>query len=128
MRTWRPQIASVFAALFIGGVSLNYAVGKPEIQTLPTIDILQLIVTGMCMAAVLISVVSLLRGPRYDAQKSGDSIATAMRRIVIVRTPVPARRSARRLSTRLGLPHVELDSIYHQPGWAPLPADEFRAG
>jgi adenylate kinase family enzyme len=26
----------------------------------------------------------------------------------------------------LGLPFVELDSIFHQPGWAPLPAGEFR--
>jgi len=31
------------------------------------------------------------------------------------------------LATRLGVPHVELDSIYHQPGWTPLPRDTFRA-
>ncbi len=24
------------------------------------------------------------------------------------------------------MPFVELDSIFHQPGWAPLPAEEFR--
>jgi adenylate kinase family enzyme len=50
-----------------------------------------------------------------------------MRRIVIVGCTGSGKTTlARRLSTRLGLPHVELDSIYHQPGWAPLPADEFR--
>ena len=26
----------------------------------------------------------------------------------------------------LGAPHVELDSIYHQPGWTPLGDEEFR--
>jgi adenylate kinase family enzyme len=31
------------------------------------------------------------------------------------------------LATRQGLPYVELDSIFHQPGWTPLPRDEFRA-
>ncbi len=31
------------------------------------------------------------------------------------------------LARALGSPHVELDSIYHQPDWTPLPDDEFRA-
>ncbi len=34
---------------------------------------------------------------------------------------------ARRLSRVLGLPHLELDSVFHQPGWEPLPDPEFRA-
>jgi adenylate kinase family enzyme len=34
---------------------------------------------------------------------------------------------ARLLSRRLNLEHLELDSIYHQPGWTPLPDDEFKA-
>lgn len=34
---------------------------------------------------------------------------------------------ARRLAARLGAPHVELDAIYHQPGWQELPPAEFRA-
>lgn len=33
---------------------------------------------------------------------------------------------ARRLAASLGVPHLELDSVYHQPGWEPLPEDEFR--
>ena len=34
---------------------------------------------------------------------------------------------ARRISAALGVPHVELDGVYHQPGWTPLPDDEFLA-
>ena len=34
---------------------------------------------------------------------------------------------ARALANRLGIPHLELDSIFHQPGWEPRSDDEFRA-
>jgi adenylate kinase family enzyme len=34
---------------------------------------------------------------------------------------------ARAVAGRLAAPYLELDSIYHQPGWTPLPDDEFRA-
>jgi len=34
---------------------------------------------------------------------------------------------ARTIAGRIGAPHVELDSIYHQRGWTPLPDDEFRS-
>ncbi len=31
------------------------------------------------------------------------------------------------LAQRLSLPHLELDSIYHQPGWQSLSSEEFRS-
>jgi adenylate kinase family enzyme len=31
------------------------------------------------------------------------------------------------VARRLGCRHVELDAIFHQPGWQPLPTEEFRA-
>jgi adenylate kinase family enzyme len=34
---------------------------------------------------------------------------------------------ARRLSERLAVPYIELDALFHQPGWQPAPRDEFRA-
>ncbi len=34
---------------------------------------------------------------------------------------------ARALAYRLGAEHVELDAIFHRPGWTPLPLAEFRA-
>jgi adenylate kinase family enzyme len=33
---------------------------------------------------------------------------------------------ARELASSLGVPHLELDSVFHQPGWEPLPEEEFR--
>jgi adenylate kinase family enzyme len=33
----------------------------------------------------------------------------------------------RRLAVALGVPFVELDSIFHLPGWQELPPEEFRA-
>ncbi|HEX6147283.1 MAG TPA: adenylate kinase [Acidimicrobiia bacterium] len=33
---------------------------------------------------------------------------------------------ARAISDRLGIPHLELDAIYHQPGWSARPEAEMR--
>ena len=33
---------------------------------------------------------------------------------------------ARSLAGALGVPHIELDAIFHQPGWTPLDDDTFR--
>jgi adenylate kinase family enzyme len=49
-----------------------------------------------------------------------------VQRVVIVGNSGSGKSTfARQLATRLGVPHIELDAIYHQPGWAPLPASEF---
>lgn len=34
---------------------------------------------------------------------------------------------AAELGRRIAAPHLELDSVFHQPGWEPLPVEEFRA-
>ena len=34
---------------------------------------------------------------------------------------------AKALATSLGVPHLELDSVFHQPGWEPLDRETFRA-
>ena len=33
---------------------------------------------------------------------------------------------AKAISVALGIPHLELDSVFHQPGWVELPTGEFR--
>jgi len=33
---------------------------------------------------------------------------------------------ARRVAARCGLPHLELDGLFHQPGWTPLETEEFQ--
>jgi len=33
---------------------------------------------------------------------------------------------AKRIAAQLQVPHLELDSIFHLPGWQGLSADEFR--
>lgn len=50
-----------------------------------------------------------------------------MRRVSIVGNSGSGKSTlARALAERLDVVHVELDAIYHQPGWTPLPIDEFR--
>jgi len=50
-----------------------------------------------------------------------------MRRISVVGSSASGKTSASRaIEERLGLARLELDSVYHQPDWTPLPDDEFR--
>ena len=53
---------------------------------------------------------------------------SAMQRVWVVGNSGSGKTTlAGALASRLGAPHVELDSIYHQPGWTPLPDEEFRS-
>jgi adenylate kinase family enzyme len=48
------------------------------------------------------------------------------RRIVIRGTSGSGKTTlARRICTVTGMPHVELDGVFHQPGWQPLSDDAF---
>lgn len=51
-----------------------------------------------------------------------------MHRIVVVGNSGSGKTTfSKKLSLKLAFPYLELDSIYHQAGWEPLPEDEFRA-
>jgi adenylate kinase family enzyme len=50
-----------------------------------------------------------------------------MRRIWVVGSSGSGKSTcARAISERTGLPWVQLDAVFHQPNWTPLPAPEFR--
>lgn len=50
-----------------------------------------------------------------------------MRRVSVVGNSGSGKsRLATALADELSVPYVELDSIFHQPAWEPLPVDEFR--
>ena len=50
-----------------------------------------------------------------------------VRRVSVVGSPGSGKSTlARELASTLGLPHLELDSVFHQPHWEPLPTDEFQ--
>lgn len=50
-----------------------------------------------------------------------------MRRVSVVGVSGSGKSTlGRELAARLAVPYVELDAIFHQPGWTPLPEDEFR--
>lgn len=51
-----------------------------------------------------------------------------VRRVAVVGNPGSGKTTfATALGRRLDVPHIELDSIFHQPGWVPLPEVEFRS-
>jgi adenylate kinase family enzyme len=51
-----------------------------------------------------------------------------MRRISVVGCSGSGKTTfARALAGALGVPHLELDSVFHQADWQPLPREEFRA-
>jgi len=50
-----------------------------------------------------------------------------MQRISVVGSSGSGKTTiARAIAKTLGYPHLELDSVYHQPDWVPLPDAEFR--
>ena len=57
----------------------------------------------------------------------GRRDAVSMRRVSVVGISGARKTTlARRLAAALEVPHVELDAIFHQPGWTELPVEEFR--
>lgn len=67
----------------------------------------------------------------YECRRCGCRgvrlVSERVRRVWVVGTTGSGKsRLARELAGAIGARCVELDAIYHQPGWTPLPADEFR--
>jgi adenylate kinase family enzyme len=58
---------------------------------------------------------------------AGSRIIARVRRVSVVGNSGSGKTTfAAELARRIGAPHLELDSVFHQPDWEPLPAEEFR--
>jgi adenylate kinase family enzyme len=54
-------------------------------------------------------------------------VSVPMQRVSMVGTSGAGKSTlGKALAARIGGDFLELDSVYHQPGWVPLPRDEFR--
>jgi adenylate kinase family enzyme len=54
-------------------------------------------------------------------------VSVPMRRVSVVGTSGSGKSTlGKALARRLGADFLELDSVFHQPGWVPLPDEDFR--
>jgi adenylate kinase family enzyme len=66
--------------------------------------------------------------PESAGSRGEDLVADTwrVRRISVVGNSGSGKTTiARGVATALGVPHLELDAVFHQPGWQPLDTDEF---
>lgn len=67
------------------------------------------------------------RGNLLAAERISVLACAPVHRVSVVGTSGSGKSTlARELAATLGVPHLELDAVNHQPGWVPLPADDFR--
>ena len=66
MRNRRQVVSSVVAPVFIGLVGLYNVASKPRFEAFHTVDVIQLIATGMCFGAALGVLVSFFLGRRSN--------------------------------------------------------------
>jgi len=62
----RRRVVPFWVPLLFGLTSLSAEIGKPSLQAVRTVDIVQLLVTGMCLGAALVMFVWFLRDRRGD--------------------------------------------------------------
>ncbi len=60
------------------------------------------------------------------SRRPGRAYDPRMRRVVIVGNSASGKTTlARALAARLGVAHIELDALFHGPGWTPTPPQQF---
>jgi hypothetical protein len=57
-------IGPIFAPVFTGAIGLFNLMGKPRFQTFHSVDVVQLIASGMCFGVGLAALFLMIRGPR----------------------------------------------------------------
>lgn len=67
-------------------------------------------------------------GPGLDQSPPAATDNCLVRRVSVVGVSGSGKTTlAAQIARGLGVPCLELDSVFHQPGWQPLAAEEFRA-
>jgi hypothetical protein len=56
--------SAVFIPIIIGSVGLMNLMHQPRFETYRTVDVVQLLGTGLCYGVALVALIVLLRGPR----------------------------------------------------------------
>jgi adenylate kinase family enzyme len=69
-----------------------------------------------------------MAGPKWGDKQAGWLLGSAaVRRVSVVGTSGAGKSTlSQALAERLGADFLELDSVFHQAGWVPLPTEEFR--
>jgi len=60
----KSLIPAVVAPLIVGLIGLSNLMNRPRFASFHNVDVLQLLVSGMCFGVALAMLVALLRGPR----------------------------------------------------------------
>ena len=62
-QTRRRRLAKVVIPVFVGLSGLLTLINRPRFQTYHTVDVLQLLATGMCFGIALVWLLMAIRGP-----------------------------------------------------------------
>lgn len=62
----RPRVQFVFAPLIVGLIGFLALTQRPRFADIHTVDVLQLLASGMCFGVALAGVIAILRGTRTN--------------------------------------------------------------
>jgi hypothetical protein len=66
MRRSRTLISAIVIPLIVGLIGLLNLMHRPRFASFHSVDVLQLIASGMCFGVALFALLTLLRGPRSE--------------------------------------------------------------
>jgi hypothetical protein len=62
-QTRRRRLAAIFVPAFVGLIGLFSLINRPRFQTYHTVDVLQLLASGMCFGIALVGMLRIFGGP-----------------------------------------------------------------
>ena len=64
MQKSKPLVASVLVPVLVGSVGLMHLASQPRFASIQTVDVVQLLGTGLCYGVAMAAVIAMLRGKR----------------------------------------------------------------